>query len=58
MKTRLIFVNGRFGFLRKYHDTKSLIDELRDLVSDYGIEKIDVTIVTDKEYTEDEPCTK
>ncbi len=47
---KLIFVNGRFGFLRKCNELQRLIDELRALAHDYGIERVEVKVVTDREY--------
>ncbi len=58
MKPSIIFFNGRFGFKQNCKDTEHLFDEIRDLVKTYGIESIKVEIVTDKEYSEEEQCTR
>ena len=50
----LYFINGRFGFFRRYTEIRRLMDELKELTHDYGLESVEVKVVTDKEYGRDE----
>ncbi|MEA5002484.1 MAG: hypothetical protein VB081_03205 [Christensenella sp.] len=54
MVCKLDFVNGRFGFLRKYNELWRLLSEVRELAHDYGIECVEVKVVTDQEYGEED----
>ena len=54
MEIILNFKNGRYGFYgQRCGNVEGLVSELREFLKRYGIARIEATVATDREYTEE-----